>query len=33
VKLKTKREATGTNLLFGYKEIDIYSPLEVRDND
>jgi hypothetical protein len=33
VKLKTKREVTGTNLLLGYKELDIYSPLEVRGND
>lgn len=33
VKLKTKREVTGTNLLLGYKELDIYSPLEVGNND
>lgn len=33
VKLKTKREVTGTNLLMGYKEIEIYSPLEVTDNE
>lgn len=29
VKLKTKREVTGINALLGYKEIEIYSPLEV----
>ncbi|MEW5759123.1 MAG: hypothetical protein AB1755_06660 [Candidatus Omnitrophota bacterium] len=29
VKLKTKKEVTGINLLLGYKEIDIYSPWEV----
>ena len=29
VKVKTKREVTGINLLMGYKEIDIYSPREV----
>jgi len=33
VKLKTKREITGTNLLLGYKELEIYSPLEVSSND
>lgn len=32
VKLKTKREVTAINLLMGYKEIDIYSPLEVVEN-
>lgn len=32
VKLKTKREVLGVNALMGYKEIDIYSPLEVVDN-
>lgn len=29
VKVKTKREVTGVNLLMGYREIDIYSPREV----
>ena len=29
VKLKTKREVVGINVFMGYKEIDIYSPLEV----
>jgi len=29
VKVKTKREVTGVNALMGYKEIEIYSPLEV----
>lgn len=29
VKLKTKREVMGINVFMGYKEIDIYSPLEV----
>jgi hypothetical protein len=29
VKLKTKKEVTGINALLGYKEIEIYSPLEV----
>ena len=29
VKVKTKREVTGINALMGYKEIEIYSPLEV----
>ena len=29
VKLKTKREVVGVNILMGYKEIDIYSPREV----
>lgn len=33
VKLKTKKEVAGLNLLMGYKEIDIYSPLEVANND
>lgn len=33
VKLKTKKEVFGTNLLMGYKEIDIYSPMEVIEND
>lgn len=32
VKLKTKREVMGINVLMGYKEIDIYSPLEVVKN-
>jgi hypothetical protein len=29
VKLKTKKEVLGVNTLMGYKEIEIYSPLEV----
>jgi hypothetical protein len=29
VKLKTKKEVLGVNALMGYKEIEIYSPLEV----
>jgi predicted nucleic acid-binding protein len=33
VKLKTKKEVVGTNLLMGYKEIEIYSPMEVVNND
>lgn len=33
VKLKTKKEVAGTNLLMGYKELEIYSPMEVIDND
>lgn len=33
VKLKTKREVAGVNLLMGYREIEIYSPLEVVNND
>ncbi|CAG1021693.1 hypothetical protein DOJK_01176 [Patescibacteria group bacterium] len=33
VKLKTKREVSGTNLLMGYKEIEIYSPMKVIEND
>ena len=33
VKLKTKKEVAGTNLIMGYKEIEIYSPLEVTDNE
>ena len=32
VKLKTKREVVGINVFMGYKEIDIYSPLEVVEN-
>jgi len=32
VKVKTKREVTGINALLGYKEIEIYSPLEVVEN-
>ncbi len=32
VKLKTKREVTGINALMGYKQIEIYSPLEVVEN-
>lgn len=33
VKMKTKREVTGINALMGYKEIEIYSPLEVVKNE
>jgi predicted nucleic acid-binding protein len=33
VKLKTKREVVGINVLLGYKEIDIYSPWEVVGSD
>jgi hypothetical protein len=33
VKLKTKREVVGVNILMGYKEIDIYSPTEVIENE
>ena len=33
VKLKTKKEVSGINLLMGYKEIEIYSPREVIEND
>ena len=33
VKLKTKRETKGVNLLMGYKEIEIISPQEVIYND
>jgi len=33
VKLKTKREVVGINILMGYKEIDIYSPMEVVENE
>lgn len=33
VKLKTKREVVGINVLLGYKEIGIYSPWEVVKND
>ena len=29
VKVKTKKEVTGINSMMGYKEIEIYSPLEV----
>lgn len=32
VKLKTKRQVTGINVVMGYKEIEIYSPLEVVEN-
>ncbi len=32
VKMKTKREVVGINLLEGYKGIDIYTPMEVVDN-
>lgn len=32
VKLKTKREVVGINMLMGYGSIDIYSPLEVVKN-
>lgn len=32
VKLKTKREVVGVNLLMGYDEIEIYSPWEVVEN-
>lgn len=32
VKLKTKREVAGINVFMGYREIDIYSPLEVVGN-
>jgi len=32
VKLKTKREVVGINMLMGYGPIDIYSPLEVVKN-
>lgn len=33
VKLKTKREVSATNLLMGYRAIEICSPMEVIDND
>lgn len=33
VKLKTKREVTGINLLSGYREIELYSPWEVADTE
>ena len=33
VKLKTKKEVVGVNILMGYKEIEIYSPWEVAEND
>lgn len=33
VKVKTKKEVTGVNLLMGYKEIEIYSPKEVVEDD
>jgi len=29
----TKKEVSGINLLMGYKEIEIYSPMEVIEND
>ena len=29
----TKREVVGVNILMGYKEIDIYSPMEVVENE
>lgn len=29
----TEKEVVGTNLLLGYKELEIYSPMEVIDND
>lgn len=32
VKLKTKREVSATNLLMGYRAIEICSPMEVIDN-
>lgn len=32
VKLKTKIKVVGINALMGYKEIELYSPLEVLDN-
>ena len=32
VKLKTKREVIGVNMLLGYGPIEIYSPLEVVDD-
>jgi predicted nucleic acid-binding protein len=32
VKVRTKREVTGVNVLMGYKEIEIYSPLEITGN-
>ena len=31
VKVKTKREVVGINLIMGYRPIDIYTPLEVID--
>ena len=31
VKLKTKREVVGINLIMGYRPIDIYTPWEVVD--
>ena len=31
VKVKTKREVVGINLIMGYRPIDIYTPLEVVD--
>lgn len=33
VKLKTKREVTGINLLLGYREIELYSPWEVVETE
>jgi predicted nucleic acid-binding protein len=33
VKMKTKREVVGINMIEGYKPIDIYTPGEVVDND
>lgn len=33
VKVRTKKEVMGINLLMGYKEIEIYSPWEVAEND
>ncbi len=32
VKLKTKREAVGVNMLMGYGSLEIYTPREVVDN-
>ena len=33
VKLKSKREGVGINLIMGYKEIELYSPWEVVGNE
>ena len=33
VKLKTRREVKAVNILEGYNEIEICTPLEVIDND
>lgn len=33
VKLKTKREVVGINILMGYKGIDVFSPWEVIEDD